>query len=221
MKDGELIIEVAANDQEYARTGRISVIPYNSTGSAYEEIIINQSSATFSVEQSKYAVHVDGETLNTLVSSSRGLSIKAPTEASDWLATEMTDLGNDNYRITTVIKKNESLDVRSATVELYSGDGTKYLGKIEYVQSSSVEDELSNMVLVVRPNMANDFTVEFMIGQCSGYDENNEYFKINPDCYIDWGDGQAERCMGKTNILLFLIHTTYQYRRTLLSGYLG
>ena len=193
MKDGTLVVNVTANTHEYARTGKIQVVPTNSAGEMYTEIVINQASAFFSVEQSKYAVHVDGETITTHISSSRGLTAKIPAEAAGWLSYEITDLGNDNYSFTTAISRNESLSVRSAIVQFYSADGSKALGTIEYVQSSSVQDDLKTMVLVVRANISNDFAPRFTIR--------------NADCYIDWGDGQAERCQADAYSQIEISHT--------------
>ena len=193
MKDGRLVVNVTTNPYEYARTGKIQVVPTNSAGEMYTEIVINQASAFFSVEQSKYAVHVDGETITTHISSSRGLTAKIPAEAAGWLSYEITDLGNDNYNITTTISRNESLSVRSAIVQFYSADGSKALGTIEYVQSSSVQDDLKTMVLVVRANISNDFTPRFKIREA--------------DCYIDWGDGQAERFQADAYSQIEISHT--------------
>ena len=200
MRDGKLVIKIGNNERENSRKGKIYVIPSNSTDEIYTEIIINQASAFFSIEQSKYAVNVEGETITTMISSSRGLTVKVPADAEDWISTNIDDLGNDNYRLTSVITKNTTNKTRSAIVELLSENGEQILGDIEYVQSSSITDELSNMVLKVRANFSNSFTASFDI---------NAYYTIRTypddggvsgstlfegvDCYIDWGDGQAER----------------------------
>ena len=183
MKNGTLTLNIAANNVESSRSGKISVVPSNSTGDIYEEIVINQASAVFSVEKSKYSAHIDGETITTLVSSSRGLTIKVPSDASSWLTSKVTDLGNDSYRVTTVVQKNSTQSIRSAMVELYSEDGSALLGQIEYVQAFAVEDELSCMIFIARANMANDFTIDFTLVKGKG----------GTDCYVDWGDGEIER----------------------------
>ena len=200
MRDGILVIKIGNNERENSRKGKIYVIPSNSTDEIYTEIIINQASAFFSIEQSKYAVNVEGETITTMISSSRGLTVKVPADAEDWISTNIDDLGNDNYRLTSVITKNTTNKTRSAIVELLSENGEQILGDIEYVQSSSITDELSNMVLKVRANFSNNFTASFNISAFYNvitYPDNggvtgSRLFE-GVDCYIDWGDGQAER----------------------------
>ena len=200
MRDGALAIKINNNERESSRKGKIYVIPSNSTGEIYTEIIINQASAFFSIEQSKYAVNVEGETITTMISSSRGLTVKVPADAENWISTNIDDLGNDNYKLTSVITKNTTNKTRSAIVELLSENGEQILGDIEYVQSSSITDELSNMVLKVRANFSNNFTASFNIGAYYHTYAPIDKFIIDGvpyyevvDCYIDWGDGQAER----------------------------
>ena len=182
MIPGTLVINAKANPFEYARTGVVQITHSNSPGDIYAEIRINQASAFFSIEQSKYAVLADGETIVTNISSSRGVTTKVPSDAAGWISTKVTNNKDDNYSITAVIKRNESLSVRSATIELYSGDGSEFVGTIEYVQASKAEDDLTPMVFVVRANLANDYTANIIL---SGFDY---------DFYIDWGDGQAQHC---------------------------
>ena len=183
MRDGILTVNVAMNEYEYARMARIWVIPTNSTGDVYAEIIINQSSAYFSIDQSKYAVPVEGATLTTHITSSRGLKLHIPSDAGIWLTSSIEDHGGDEYTVTTVIFENKTASIRSATVDLYSGDDSIYLGALEFVQSSPLEEEISDMIFTVRANWSNDFTAILPI---AGY----------YDCYIDWGDGQAEYIFG-------------------------
>ena len=135
-----------------------------------------------------------------MISSSRGLTVKVPADAEDWISTNIDDLGNDNYRLTSVITKNTTNKTRSAIVELLSENGEQILGDIEYVQSSSITDELSNMVLKVRANFSNNFTASFNISafydDITCYDNGGVIWSTqfeDVDCYIDWGDGQAER----------------------------
>ncbi len=200
MRDGILVIKIGNNERENSRKGKIYVIPSNSTGEIYTEIIINQASAFFSIEQSKYAVNVEGETITTMISSSRGLTVKVPADAENWISTNIDDLGNDNYKLTSVITKNTTNKTRSAIVELLSENGEQILGDIEYVQSSSITDELSNMVLKVRANFSNNFTASFNINAfytvITYPDDGGVSASLlfeGVDCYIDWGDGQAER----------------------------
>lgn len=183
MRDGTLKVTVAMNEYEYARMGKIRVIPTNSTGDIYTEIIINQSSAYFSIDQSKHAVPVEGATIVTNITSSRGLSLSIPEEASGWLQSSITGNSGDYYEVTTIISENETTEKRSATIDLLSSDGSTYMGSLEFVQSSPIEEEIANMVFIVRANWSNDFTAHLPIA--------GEY-----DCYIDWGDGQAEHVSG-------------------------
>ena len=188
MVDGQIQVTVAANSLEAARTGKIYVIPTHSTGEEYTEITINQSSAIFSVEQSKYSVIAKGETISTNISSSRGLKAVVPDEATDWVSATVVNLGNDNYKLSTTISSNNTDSKRSVKVSLYSEDGVKLLGDIEYVQDCMENDDVSEMILVVRANVANDFTASFGLSPSSyGYSYN---------FYIDWGDGQSETIIG-------------------------
>lgn len=183
MSEGILKVTVAMNDNEHARMGKIRVIPTNSTGDMYAEIIINQASAYFSIDQSKYAVPVEGGSYTTHITSTRGLKLHIPSDAAGWLAASVKDHGGDVYTVTTTISENESPSKRSASVGLYSKNGDIYLGALEFVQSSPVEEEISDMIFIVRANWSNDFTAILPI---AGY----------YDCYIDWGDGQAEHVNG-------------------------
>lgn len=183
MRDGYLNITADVNYYDYARMGKVRVIPTNSTGDMYTEVIINQSSAYFSIDQSKYAIPVEGATIVTHITSTRGLSLSVPSDASEWLQSTTESLGGDDYRVTTVISENESTERRSASIGLYSTDKRMYLGTLEFVQACPMEEDISNMVFEVRANFSNDFTAYLPI---AGY----------YDCYIDWGDGQAEYVIG-------------------------
>lgn len=185
MRDGTLIVKVSMNDQEWARSGRIYVIPNNSAGDIYTEIIINQESAYLSIEQSKFAVPCEGGIYSTQIVSSRGLSIRTDSSISEWFSVTVENEGGDNYRIHTAIKENKGSEKRMARVELYSDDMNTYLGSLEFIQSSPVEEDIANMVFIVRANFSNDFTAYLPI--------SGEY-----NCYIDWGDGQAEHAEGNT-----------------------
>ena len=57
------------------------------------------------------------------------------------------------------------------------------MGSLEYVQSSPNEEALEDMIFIVRANYSNDFIAHLPI--------SGEF-----DCYIDWGDGQAEYAKG-------------------------
>lgn len=183
MRDGFLKITADMNDYESARMGKVRVIPTNSTGDMYTEVIINQSSAYFSIDQSKYAVPVEGATIVTNIRSSRGLSLSVPSNASGWLQSSIESLGGDDYRVTTVISENETTERRAASVGMYSTDRRIHLGTLEFVQACPMEEDISNMVFEVRANFSNDFTAHLPIA--------GKY-----DCYIDWGDGQAEYVIG-------------------------
>lgn len=190
MKDGEFRIKVERNDNEWARTGKVYILPLNSAGDPYTEIIINQASAIFSIQQSKYLVNAEGETISTLISSSRGLDVRVPEDAAGWIKAEVEDLGESNYRLIATISKNLSGAQRSAIISLYSDDGISRLGTIEFVQSSPEEDIAKNMIITIRANVSNDFTA------CIGIDRHSAE---KYDFHIDWGDGQAERITGNTS----------------------
>lgn len=183
MRDGQLTITAKMNAYDNARSGKVRVIPTNSTGDMYAEVVINQASAYFSIDQSKHAVPVEGATIVTNITSSRGLSLSIPSYSSGWLQSSMESLGGDNYRVTTIISENETTEKRSASIGLYSTDRNIYLGSLEFVQAGMMEEEIGNMVFIVRANWSNDFTAHLPI---AGY----------YDCYIDWGDGQAEYVIG-------------------------
>lgn len=190
MKEGELRVKVERNEQEWSRSGKINILPLNSTGDIYTEIIINQASAFFSIEQTRYSVSAEGETIETMISSSRGLSIRVPENAAGWLNGSIEDLGEKNYRLTTTITKNLSGSRRSASIALYSDNGSTLLGIVEFVQSSKEEEVKKNMIITVRANVSNDFTAAIGI---------DRHTAENYDFFIDWGDGQAERVTGTTS----------------------
>lgn len=184
VKYGTLLVKVKENNEENARTGRIYVYPTNTTGETYTEIIINQSSSTFRIiGQSKFAIPAEGQTVETEIVSSRGLSIEIPEDAKDWLSANVVTTGTDQYKVTATILENQETQKRAASITLNSGDGLTYMGSLEYVQSSPNEEALEDMIFMVRANFSNDFTAHLPIG--------GDY-----DCYIDWGDGQAEYANG-------------------------
>ena len=181
---GTLLVKVKENNEDHARTGRIYVYPTNTTGETYTEIIINQSSSTFRIiGQSKFAIPAEGMTVETEIVSSRGLSIDIPEEAETWLSATVEEIGTDQYKVVTTILENQGTEKRSASITLNSGDGLTYMGSLEYVQSSPNEEALEDMIFIVRANYSNDFTAHLPI--------SGEF-----DCYIDWGDGQAEYARG-------------------------
>ncbi|MBQ2874928.1 MAG: leucine-rich repeat protein [Bacteroidales bacterium] len=189
MKDGELKVRVKRNDNEKTRSGKISVLPLNSTGQAYTEILINQASAFFSISQSRYSVSSEGETIRTTVSSSRGIKVVIPDNATGWIDTTTEDMGEGYFTLTTTVGGNDTGKRRSASILLYSDDGASHLGSIEFVQSSAEEDVQNNLIMKIRANVSNDFTASIGV---DGYG-NKDY-----DFHIDWGDGQAERITGKS-----------------------
>lgn len=184
MKYGTLLVKVKENNEDNARVGRIFVIPTNSTGETYTEIIINQSSSTFRIDQSKFAIPAEGKTVETNIVSSRGLSIEIPEEAKDWISAVVEETGTDQYKVIATVQEHTGTQKRAASIKLHSGDGATYLGSIEFVQSSPNEEDLEDMIFIVRANYSNEFTAHLPI--CGEY-----------DCYIDWGDGQAEYAKGE------------------------
>lgn len=189
MKDGEVKLKIKRNDNEWTRSGKISVLPFNSTGEVYTEIHINQASAFFSISQSGYSVSSEGEIIQTSISSSRGIRVIIPEDAQEWISTEVEEMGEGHYTLTSTISRNDSGSGRSASIQLYSDDGNTRLGSIEIVQSSPEEDGADNMVLTVRANVSNDFTATIGV---------DKYGTESYDFHIDWGDGQAERITGNT-----------------------
>jgi hypothetical protein len=185
MKPGKITINVANNPEDSQRTGKISIIPSNSAGDVYDEIVINQESAQFHIEQSKFAVLHSGDTYTTRIKSTRGLTVKVP-ESAGWLKASVADLANDeqyNYTLSVEVRDNDTPEVRTALIELYSAEGDKLLGTVEFVQYGYNTDDVSKMVMIVRANVSNDFTASITLDR-KATDFCN--------CIIDWGDGQGQ-----------------------------
>jgi hypothetical protein len=75
------------------------------------------------------------------------------------------------------------------------------MGSLEFVQSSQTEEDIENMIFIVRANFSNDFTAHLPI--CGEY-----------DCYIDWGDGQAQYAKGEDWENKGISHTYKVYEPT-------
>lgn len=198
-----LTLQVDENIDDAARKGHVYLSPSNSNNNIpFKEIIINQSSAYFSMNKTSYVAPKEGGECEVVVNSSRGLTVQIPNDI-DWLTTDIeTNADETTHTITFITSENTSASTRGCDVMFYSSDGSKVLGTFVVMQSSPSLDELSDMIFEVRANFANDFTVYLPITNSSSsyYDSDNQYHNIYPnlDCYIDWGDGNIEHIKSKT-----------------------
>ena len=186
LQNHTLKVSVAKNDNSYARTGKIRLYYDHTDNQLFEEIIINQSSAYFTIDRTHYVVPFDGETYTLNVTSSRGLSFLVP-ETVDWLTvTDASEASATAHQLTITASANETDKKRSTEISLYDQSGSMLLGTLNIIQLNDTSDGVNDpadMIFEVRANFANYFTAQLPLYSGGQY-------KL--DCFVDWGDGTVE-----------------------------
>ena len=177
MHTDRLQFKVQKNENTYARTGKVYIYPDNNPSEAFLTITFNQASAYFSIDKTQFIAEADGDTFTTTVRTSKDFTVDIPSDAS-WLTSAVTDKGNGEYAVSLTAAENSGTARRKAEVRLL-GNNSSALAKIDVVQFASNEDERDAMIITVRANYANDFTVGLPI-------------RVYEDLLIDWGDGVVE-----------------------------
>ena len=143
LQNYNLKVKVAGNPNDNVRAGRIRV-KYANTENQYEEIIINQSSAYFTISGIYYNAPSAGSTYTISASSSRGLTISIP-ETIDWIT--ISDSSSPSavaHELTMTVSPNEIRYKRYADIELYDESKETVLGMISIVQED-YSDETKNL----------------------------------------------------------------------------
>ena len=174
----QITVSASLNDGFSARSGKILIYAETNSETPFTEIIINQASAYFSIDQSNYAIPYIGETIVTHITSSLGLSLSIP-EGDNWISSSITENNGNDYAVTTTVAQNRTSSERNSEILLYNADKSILIGSIKIVQLCENIDDPNDMIFVTRANYVNDFTAYLPI---SG----------DLDCYIDWGDGDVE-----------------------------
>lgn len=194
MQDHTLKVSVAKNNDSYARIGKIRLYYAHTDNQLFEEIIINQSSAYFTIDRTHYVVPFSGETYTLNVTSSRGLSFLV-LETIDWLTvTDDSEASATAHQLTITASANETDKKRSAEISLYDQSGSMLLGTLNIIQLNDTSDGINDpadMIFEVKVNFANYFTAQLPL--CYWYDFDSEGYRVfKLDCFVDWGDGAVE-----------------------------
>ena len=176
---GTIKLSVGPNPQATVRTGYIDIRPHNNPEVTVETITIIQGSATFSVTQTSINALSEGGTYPIGITSSRGVDVRIPEEASSWLTGSVEDKGSEVYSLTLTVVRNYGSENRSTSIDIYTADGSLLQGTISVTQLSSATDSSRDFVLEVSANFPSDFQVALPL--------HGEM-----DCYIQWGDGESE-----------------------------
>lgn len=178
MRQEEITLRATMNEGFSSRTARVLVYAETNNETPFSEITVNQASAYFTIDKSKYAVSYEGETFITNITSSLGLTVRIEDGVS-WISVETADLGNHEYRMTTTVAPNDGDVERHAYISLYDSEDGIYLGSVEVVQLCRNPEDPEDMVFIVRANYVNEFTAYLPLSGVL-------------DCYVDWGDGDVE-----------------------------
>lgn len=179
MRDSSIVVMAPRNESFGSRQASIYIYAKTNKYQPYSEIVVNQASASFSLNKSKFAVPYIESTAQAEVFSSIGLRVSVET-GKDWLRVETRKEGN-NYHVTMNVSKNTGNEKRNGTIALYSEKNDR-LGTIQVIQMSEISDSPDDMVFTVRANFVNDYTSELPLDGIDGI----------IDCYVDWGDGSVD-----------------------------
>lgn len=192
MQDYVLKVKVGMNEYSYARKGTIRLKHANTDGQVYDEIIINQSSAYFTVGRTHCVLQHDGGSYVLNVTSSRGLSVSVP-ESAGWLS--VTDVPGNSvtaHELTIEAAANDTGSKRFAEIVFFDESGSMRLGTFNVIQLNDVSEgdtDPADMIFEVKVNFANLFTAQLPLWTGKGVGGWEEY---GLDCYVDWGDGTVE-----------------------------
>ena len=176
-----LQLMVQKNENTYARTGKVYIYPENNPEEAFLTIIFNQASAYFSIDKTQFIAEAEGGTFTTTVRTSKDFTVQIPSDVN-WLTSRVSSVGDDEYTITLTASGNTGTDRRQADVKLV-GNNNATLASLFVIQYASNEDDRAAMIITVRANYANDFTVGVPV---------YSYYSNDSDILIDWGDGIIE-----------------------------
>ena len=178
MRDESIKVSAEKNELFRSRQAVIGIYAKTNPDQPYAEIIINQSSAYFTLSQSNFAISEEGGTITAKVTSSLGLSVSVE-DSVDWITCSLSGPEGNDYVLTASVSRNTTKVKRFAKIALFDQSRSKELGTIVIVQQSGLSDSIEDMVFTVRANYPNDFTSVLPL---SG----------TIDCYVDWGDGCVE-----------------------------
>ena len=179
MASGTIRLQIDANPLDEVRTGILEIRPKDNPDYVYERIIITEASAYFTIDNSHITVPSAGGKYESHITSSRGLSIDFPEDASEWLSYNLEQTSEYSYTLSVSAEKNRTDDRRNATITIKTGDREYEQGRVSVVQLPEVIDHQRDFVLTVRANEIFDWTVYLPLSR-------------RMDCYIDWGDGNVE-----------------------------
>ncbi len=178
MREESIKVSADKNELFRSRQAVIGIYAKTNPNQPYAEIIINQSSAYFTLSQSNFAISEAGGSITAKVTSSLGLSVSVE-DSVDWVTCSLSEPESNDYVLTASVSRNTAKVKRFAKITLFDQSRSKELGTIVIVQQSGLSDSIEDMVFTVRANYPNDFTSVLPL---SG----------TIDCYVDWGDGCVE-----------------------------
>lgn len=178
MREKSIKVSAEKNELFRSRQAVIGIYAKTNPNQPYAEIIINQSSAYFTLSQSNFAVSDAGGAISAKITSSLGLSVSVE-DSVDWVTCSLSGPKGNDYVLTASVSRNTTAVKRFAKIILFDQSQSKELGTVVIVQQSGLSDSIEDMVFTVRANYPNDFTSVLPL---SG----------TIDCYVDWGDGYVE-----------------------------
>lgn len=197
MHNETITVHASMNEEFSERSGKIQLFALNNPDEHQSEITVYQSPAYFSIERTRYVITHEQQTFSTVVTSSLDISLNI-TQNGNWLTSGLSGRDGDKYTLTTTVDRNNQQDIRTATVTIYNGDGSRILGTIDIVQVPEGSENPDDMIFNVRANHANDYVAYIPL---SG----------EIDCIVDWGDGSEPEHITSSPVYHEYTHSTADY----------
>ena len=188
---GTVELAVDRNGGNASRVGTVRLFPEENPSFCVKELTVVQASAYFSISDSEIAAPSSGGYYTVTVTSSRGCVLRIP-DGCDWVSSSVEASG-ETYTLRLTVASNHAGAERQTVISVLTADGATLQGQIAVTQMAAAEGA-QDMVLTVRANFANDFTVYLPL-------------RGEADCFVVWGDGQTDHYSGPLDDSW--IHHTY------------
>ena len=177
---GTVELAVDRNGGNASRVGTVRLFPEENPSFCVKELTVVQASAYFSISDSEIAAPSSGGYYTVTVASSRGCVLRIP-DGCDWVSSSVEASG-ETYTLRLTVASNHAGAERQTVISVLTADGATLQGQIAVAQMAAAEGA-QDMVLTVRANFANDFTVYLPL-------------RGEADCFVVWGDGHMDHIDG-------------------------
>ena len=174
------ILEVAPNGGSGVRVATIEVQPADHPGYVFSTLTVVQSSLTFSIDNPVLDVPADGGTCQISITSAIPIVLDdLDPSVSHWVERSLTEADGE-WSLRIDVRKHRAYEGRRAEFGIRSDADGVLLGTVVINQHAWSAEHRNDMVLTVRANLADDYTVYLPL-------------RGEVDCLVNWGDGHAER----------------------------